>query len=96
MVSKRHGKDKRPSLSKKSKARQRQVAIASRQQVTAPIMTPPEVAVTAEMPAPPAVVKKPKITLGPRYPYITAELKRIGILAGIILGILIVLALVLS
>ena len=31
-----------------------------------------------------------------RYPFITAELKRIGILAGIILVILIVLALVLS
>lgn len=50
-----------------------------------------------EVPAPLASVPAPvaKVT-AVRYPYIAAELRRIGILAGIMLIVLVVLALVLS
>lgn len=89
----RHGKGKHPHHSKKSKAKQRHGAIALQQptvaetpQPVATIITPPSL----KTPAPPA---KSRIA---QYPYITTELRRIGILAGIILVILIVLALVLS
>jgi len=47
--------------------------------------------------APPASVPTPLATLtAVRHPYIVTELRRIGILAGIMLVILVVLALVLS
>lgn len=89
----RHGKGKHHHLSRKSRARQRHDAMAFQPPVAvdtpqpaATISTPP----LAKAPTPPAV---PRMT---QYPYITTELQRIGILAGIILVILIVLALVLS
>ena len=47
--------------------------------------------------APPVSVPTHMAKLSPaRYPYIVAELRRFGILAGIMLAILIVLALVIS
>ena len=52
---------------------------------------------TAPPVAPSAVAPTPrKAAAGIRYPYVAAELQRIGLLAGIILVILVVLALVLS
>lgn len=49
------------------------------------------------MPAPSPSAPTPKaMATGARYPYVAAELRRIGILAGIMLVILVVLALVLS
>jgi len=55
-------------------------------------------------PAPPPKAPVPSVSAPPpiaiqtvaRYPYVVTELQRIGILAGIILAILVVLALVLS
>ena len=45
----------------------------------------------------PEVSTSPRVTPTPaRYPYIITELRRIGILAGIMLAILVVLALLLS
>ncbi len=58
---------------------------------------PPKPAVPSDAPAPPAGAPKTKSTPSTgRYPFVAAELKRIGILAGIMLVILIVLVLVLS
>ena len=89
----RHGKGKHPHLSKKSRARQRHDTVALPQPVVtdahqpaATISTPPSLRTPAS----------PRTSRVAQYPYITTELRRIGILAGIILVILIVLALVLS
>ena len=83
-----HGK------SKKKRAKQRATTGFIPQQ---PVMPTPQAAAPATTPAPATRVPapSPKMPVA-RYPYITAELKRIGILAGIILAILIVLAVVLS
>ena len=58
-----------------------------------------QVAAEAHEPAAPRVplpgTPSPRPT-GVRYPYIATELRRIGVLAGIMLAILVVLALVLS
>ena len=91
----RHDKGKRPSQSKKSKAMQRSAA---------GIVQQPAAAQTPKLIAPgvvsaPSSGSRQKPSAAPsvaRYPYVTAELRRIGILAGIIVIILIVLALVLS
>ncbi len=57
-----------------------------------PVATPP-----AKEVAPPAAAPASRKTVtGLRYPYVAAELRRIGLLAGIMLAALIVLALVLS
>ena len=88
-----HGKGKRSAQSKKSKAKQRYAAVASPSLVVAQI---PKPAAPKSVSTTSASVRTP-LTKPPvaRYPYITTELKRIGILAGIMLVILIVLALVL-
>ena len=92
----RHGKAKYHT--KKSKAKQRSTTLPSQQAV---VMSP-KPAVATSVSAPLEKVRTTEKTRtaavsgAVRYPYITAELKRIGILAGIILVILIVLALVLS
>ena len=90
----RHGKGRQPSKSKRRREKQRYTATASQQQVVAQI---PKPAIPTGVSAPPASIKTPS-TAPPvaQYPYITAELQRIGIMAGITLVILIVLALVLS
>jgi len=79
--------------SKKRKGRQGSSAIAAQQPAVAqtyePVSSPKAAAPSASMPAPKATV-----TIA-RYPHIAAELRRIGILAGIMLVTLIVLALVL-
>ena len=91
----RRSKGKHSLQSKKSKAKQRTAAIASQQQVVAQIQKPAApTSVTASSIKVP--VSTPTSRIVRRYPYITAELRRIGILAGIIIIILIVLALVLS
>jgi len=76
---------RRLSRGKKRKARQVPSAITAQQQ-----------AVTqTEEPSAPARVYAPPATVPTRYPYIVTELRTIGILAGIMLAILVVLALVL-
>ena len=88
----RHGKGKHIHLSKKSRARQRQS--------TTPLPQPaadntPQPAAVTSTPSPPRVPASPARLKTAQYPYITTELRRIGILAGIILAILVVLSLLL-
>ena len=89
----RHGKGKHPQHSKKSKAKQRHGATALQQHVVTDAPTPAATISTPPSSRAPASSAKTRTV---QYPYITTELRRIGILAGIILVILIVLALVLS
>jgi hypothetical protein len=88
----KHGKGKHPHRSKKSKAIQRQSAIRVRHDIE---QTPETLIVTEK----PTIARTSNIvekTITTEYPFITYELRRIGILAGIILVILIVLAVILS
>jgi len=91
----RHGKGKHPHHSRKSKAIQRQEAKAIQQQTTVdtvPKATP--IDIDKAPPPKPTVISEKKQSI--QYPFIADELRRIGILAGIIVMILIILALVLS
>jgi hypothetical protein len=81
----RRGRGKHSARSKK---RQGASTIAAQQRVAAD--KPPAPAVPT--PSKPTPITAPT---GARYPYVVAELRRIGILAGIMLVILVVLALVL-
>jgi len=83
MASKSRRKRKHSLQSKRRKGRGIAVATVAPQQVVAPTYQPA---------AP--VVKEPAPT-ATRYPHIGAELRRIGMLGGIMLAILVVLALVL-
>jgi len=75
--------------SKRKQERQRIQSKAVQQPVVKPASKPVASAPASSKPI-------PKVTLKTaRYPYVTAELRRIGILAGITLAILIVLALAL-
>ena len=107
-----HSKGKHLSRSKRRKEaqklqleRQHSPAINIQQQTSAPVDEP------AAVPAPTRAVSEPKPTIPTpaasiskpvakiavaQHPYIGIELKRIGILAGIMLVILVVLALFLS
>ena len=87
-----HGKGKHPHHSKKSKARQRHIATA----LKPPVADTPQPATAISTASIPKVTTSPAKSRTAQYPYITTELRRIGILAGIILVILIVLAVVLS
>lgn len=91
----RHGKGKH--YSKKSKALRRQGTTPAVPQATASIPEIPKqvipVAASTVRKAANAATAKTAVNL---YPYITSELKRIAILAGIIIVILIVLSIVLS
>ena len=87
-----HGKRKYPHHSKKSKAIQRQESAALQQ--PAATSAPRQAAAIDTTPLPKATAALAK-TRTLQYPYITGELRRIGILAGIILVILIILAIVL-
>ena len=90
----RHDKRKHHPQSKKSKAKQRFAETIAHPPAAA---QPHKPAVHTGMPAPSAgVPATPTASPVGRYPYIATELRRIGILAGIILVILIVLALFLS
>jgi hypothetical protein len=89
------------SRRKRAKQTQRR-KIEARQRSTAAIRVPGtprpgEPAAHTEAPAPPvAVPNQPTITQAIRHPYIVAELRTIGILAGIMMIILIVLYFILS
>ncbi len=83
----RHGRDKHLSRRKKSKMRLG----------ASPVVAQSRAVAHPEVPASPAKVPTPTATLtATHYPYVVAELRRIGILAGIILAALVVLALVLA
>ena len=91
----RQGKGKHQPQSRKGRARQRHAAMAAGQQAVSPL-TPPSEPVATAMPSPPVSARATPAAPGrAHYTYITAELKRIGILAGIMLAILVILALVL-
>lgn len=72
---------------KKKKSRQPTVTVSAESTATAPVKTPQAPIVSATV----TKIRKPVV----KYPFVTAELRRIGIIAGAILVILIVLALVL-
>ena len=76
--------------SKRKQIRQQPLATVARQPVVTQTDKPVASAPLASVPA----RKTAAATV--RYPFVVAELRRIGVLAGIILVILIVLALVLS
>jgi len=80
----------RRSKSKKKKRRQISAVTATQQQAVAQTYKP----VAPSRVATPSV-REPTPTVA-RFPHIVTELRRIGILAGIILATLVVLALVLS
>jgi len=85
----RRGKGRQPPQSKKRKRRQISPVIPSQPQAVVQNYEPTAPSTVAASP-----IKKPTQVVA-RYPYITGELRRIGILAGIILTALVVLALVL-
>ncbi len=88
----RHGKGKHPHHSKKRRAIRRQASAPLQQ----PASVAPKPAASAKAePAPKPAAMTDTATM-PRNLYIIDELKRIGILAGIIIVILIVLAIVLG
>ena len=89
----RHIKGKHPHHSKKSKAIQRQGAMALQQHK---VTEEPMHATTIDTIPSPKATTAPMKTKVLQYPYIIGELRRIGILAGILLVILIILAVVLS
>jgi hypothetical protein len=92
----RHGKGKRFHYSRKSKALRRQGAAAAVSPATAGAPEIPRPVVPATTPpVPKAAVATTKGTVNP-YPYIGRELRRIAILAGITIVILVILAVVLS
>ena len=90
----RRGRGKRLPLSKKRKSRRHFLAPVAQQQAVAqtyePVSRPSGSAPLASVPIPMAKLA------AVRYPHIVTELRTIGILAGIMLIILAVLALVLS
>ena len=90
----RHGRRKRVFQGKKKKGRRSPPGVVVQRQadtqIDKPVAPPKVVAPSASAPTPTPVLT----AVG--YPYILTELRRIGILAGIMLVILVVLALVLS
>ncbi len=90
----RHGGRKRFLQGKKKKGRRSPPGVVAQRQAATqtdkPVVPPRVAAPSASTPTP-----MPMLT-AVRYPYILTELRRIGILAGIMLVILVVLALVLS
>ncbi len=89
----RHGKGKHPRHSKKSKALIRQVNAPLQQQQTD---VTPKPAAPVEVEPAPKTAAPPEAAIMLRYPYVVGELKRIGILAGIVIVALIVLSIVLG
>jgi len=90
----RYGKGKHPVRSKRKRGEHSSVARAAQQSPVSQTGEPipqPEVSV----PSPSTLAPSATVATA-HYPYIVTELRRIGILAGIILVILVVLALVLS
>jgi len=88
-----HGRRKLPR-SKRRKGRHGVSAISAQQRVVAQTYKPaPRPEASAPSTSVPTTMATPAAT---RYPYIAAELRRIGILAGVMLVILVILALVFS
>ena len=87
------GKSRRGHGKQSARGKKRRHVVTS---VAPPPVTPREYR-PPDAPAPPSAIKSasPETTTGIRYPNIMMELRRIGILAGVILAILIILALVL-
>jgi len=90
MAGKSRRKGKHSLQSKKKKGKQISTLIATQQQAVAQTYKP-----TAPSKVAAPLAKEPTPTVA-RFPYIATELRRIGILAGIMLAILVVLARVLS
>ena len=90
----RHGKSKHPVRSKRRKSTRGSSAIAAQQPpVSQTYQSVPQPEVSVPLPS----VSAPAATVTTaRYPYIVTELRRIGILTGVMLVILVVLALVLA
>ena len=86
----KHGRGKHLSKSKRGKGNRGYSAAAP---VSEPASRPEVLTPSAGVPAPAAPAAPPAPV---RYPYIFTELRRIAILSGIMLAILVVLALVLS
>ena len=90
----RHGRRKHSFQGKKKKGRQSPPGVVAQRQadvqIDKPVASPRVAAPSASAPAP-----MPVLT-AVRHPYILTELRRIGILAGVMLAILVVLVLVLS
>jgi len=90
----RHGKGKQPVRSKRRRSGRSSLASAAQQPPVSQTYEPvPQPEVSTPLPTTPTSSAAVSTV---RYPYITTELRRIGILAGIMLVILVVLALVLS
>ena len=90
----RRERGKHPPQSKKRESRRRFLATVAQQQAVAQTYEPVS---RPNVPAPSASVPAPMAKLAAvRYPHIATELRTIGILAGIMLIILVILALVLS
>ena len=90
----RHKKGKHSPQSKKRKSGRHFSATVARHQAVVQTHEPVS---RPDMPAPSATVPTPLAKLAAaHYPHITTELRTIGILSGIMLIILIILALVLS
>ena len=90
----RHGTGKPHSKSRKSKGSQRlALPVPNNKWVTQTTEPAAHTSITVPTENKPAPSAAPPVA---QYPYITAELRRIVILGGIVLGILVILALVLS
>ena len=90
----KHGKGKYSVRSKKKRSGRGSVDGVAQEQLVSQTYEPvPQPEVSAPLPSTPT---PPASVSAIRHPYITTELRRIGILAGITLVILVVLALVLS
>ncbi len=86
----RHGRGKHSAQSKKGKSRQDFSVSGAQRQATAQNYEP-----VSPAPTPSAKVLTPRPKLTPlQYPYIATELRRIAIVAGIMLAVLVVLSLV--
>ena len=84
----RHSKAKRSLQSRKERSQRTPPTVAAQQQPVPQAYKPAIPPVTAQAPMPELTITQ--------HPYIFTELRRIGILAGIMLAILVVLALVSS
>jgi hypothetical protein len=91
----RHGKGKRYHYSKKGKSLQRQATGTAPAAAVNASEVPTQSAPAALKPMPKAAAAPLRAAENP-YPYITSELRRIAILAGIIIVILIVLSITLA
>ena len=87
-----HGKRKLPR-SKRGKGRQTVSAVSTQQAVAQTYKPASHPEASAPSVSVPTMTATPVVT---RYPYIASELRRIGILAGVMLVILVILALVFS